>query len=230
MRILLIEDDARLGYLIHYKLNQCGHHADWAHQLEEAEAFLALGSYDMYILDWMLPEKSGIEWCRERRASGDTTAILMLTARDTVEDRVEGLLAGADDYLVKPFAFEELLARLVALDRRRQAAGYTNLLSAGDIAIDEQSQQAFRNGEEIYLTKREFQLLSFMIRHAGKVLSRERILHYVWGSDTDVTFNTIDATVKLLRKKIDDPFQAKVIQNVRGRGYRLAGAGEGQDD
>jgi DNA-binding response OmpR family regulator len=225
MRILLVEDDVKLGFLIEYKLKHEGHQVDWAKNSEEAESLFAAEAYDLYILDWMIPGKSGLELCKERRKQKDSTAILMLTARDAVEDRVKGLVDGADDYLVKPFAFEELFARMTALDRRKQTSGYEESCTSHSMKLNLQTQEASRDGSMIYLTKREFQLLSFLMRNPDQVLSRERILNYVWGTEADVTLNAVDATVKLLRKKIDDPYTNKVIQSVHGRGYRFSDSG-----
>ncbi|TBL76652.1 response regulator transcription factor [Paenibacillus thalictri] len=221
MRILLVEDDARLGFMIQYKLAAGGYQVDWAQNSEEAEDFLAAGTFDLYILDWMLPGKTGLELCKQRRERQDKTAILMLTARDAVEDRVNGLMQGADDYLVKPFAFEELFARIIALDRRKQSAGYEPIYTLGDLSLNPLTQEVIRGGAPIQLTKRELQLLTYLMRHPGEILSRERILNYVWGSSADVTSNAVDAIVKLLRKKLDDPFDVKMLHNVHGQGYRL---------
>lgn len=230
MRILLIEDDAKLGFMIQYKLNLEGHQAEWVQNSEEAEMFFMEDVFDLYIMDWMLPGKTGLELCKERREKHDTTAILMLTARDAIEDRVNGLLTGADDYLVKPFAFEELFARITALDRRKQTNGYEEECSVSGLTINPHTQETMRDGQQIYLTKREFQLLTLFLRHPNEVLSRERILNNVWGSLADVTLNVVDATVKLLRKKIDDPFLDKILLTVHGRGYRLVDTGVKHDD
>lgn len=230
MRILLVEDDSKLGFMIQYKLDYEGHKVDWAQNAEEAEAFVGAGGYDIYILDWMLPGKSGLDLCKEWRGQQDKTAILMLTARDTIRDRVQGLTGGADDYLIKPFAFEELFARIIALDRRKQTNGYAEAYSLNGLTLNPQTQEVMRDGISIYLTKRELHLLVYMMRHPGEVLSRERILNYVWGSGSEVTLNAVDATVKLLRKKIDGPFDFKMVQSVHGRGYRLANKGEDRHD
>jgi DNA-binding response OmpR family regulator len=230
MHILLVEDDAKLGFMIQYKLNSEGHQTEWAHNSEEAEMYFAGDTFDLYILDWMLPGETGLELCRKRRGKQDNTAILMLTARDAIEDRVNGLLMGADDYLVKPFAFEELFARITALDRRKQTNGYEKDCSVSGVTINPHTQEMVREGVQIYLTKREFQLMEFFIRHSNKVLSRERILNNVWGSHANVTLNTVDAMVKLLRKKIDDPFSVKLLISVHGRGYRLLDIEADHDD
>ena len=211
MRILLVEDDAKLGFMIQYKLNHAGHETEWAHNAEEAEAFFAEGSFDIYLFDWMLPGKTGLELCKERRQQKDTTAILMLTAKDAVEDRVSGLLTGADDYLVKPFAFEELFARLTALDRRKPVLGYDDIYRFAGLTLNPLTHEATRDKVNIYLTNREFQLLAYFLRHPDVVLSREQILAHVWGSRANVTLNAVDATIKLLRQKNRRSLRRQII-------------------
>ncbi|ETT33618.1 MULTISPECIES: response regulator transcription factor [unclassified Paenibacillus] len=230
MRILLVEDDSKLGYMIQYKLKQAGHLSEWVQHSDEAETWFAAGEFDLYILDWMLPGKTGLELCRQQRTRNDNTPILMLTARGEIEDRVNGLLTGADDYVVKPFAFEELLARITALDRRKQVQGTMNKLAVGGLLLTPDTQEAERDGVSFTLTRREFQLLEYFVRHPGTVLSRERILSYVWGNEADVTLNAVDAVIRLLRKKVDDPFPVKLIKSVHGRGYRLINPGAEPDD
>lgn len=230
MRILLVEDDVKLGYMIQYKLKQAGHLAEWAQHSEEADSWFAAAEFDLYILDWMLPGKTGLELCRQQRMRSDITPILMLTARGEIEDRVNGLLTGADDYLIKPFAFEELLARITALDRRKQTRREMNTIAVSGLLLTPDTQEAQREGVSISLTRREFQLLEYLVRHPGTVLSRDRILNYVWGNDADVTLNAVDAVIRLLRKKVDDPFPVKLIKNVHGRGYRLMDNGDEPDD
>ncbi len=230
MHILLVEDDAKLGYMIQYKLTSAGHRTEWARNSEEAELFFFTTEFDLYILDWMLPGKTGLELCRQQRGLNDNTAILMLTARGEIEDRVSGLLTGADDYMIKPFAFEELLARITSLDRRKQTRGYTSKYTVSGLRLSPDTQEAEREGVPLTLTKREFQLLEFFARHPNVVLSRERILNSVWGSEANVTLNAVDAVIKLLRKKVDDPFSVKLIRSVHGRGYRLAENGADPDD
>jgi DNA-binding response OmpR family regulator len=223
MHILLVEDDAKLGLLIQYKLNKELHRAEWAKDAEEAEDYLLAGSFDLYILDWMLPGKSGVEFCRERRKSGDSTPILLLTARDAVNDRVYGLNEGADDYLLKPFAFEELQARIKALARRVESGWTGGIISFDDVLIlNTSTREVARSGQPVSLTRREYQLLAYLLRNQGKVVTRERFMDSVWGMDAEVTPNAVDAAIRLLRKKIDDPFPDKLIKNVRGLGYRLS--------
>ncbi|TXK73859.1 response regulator transcription factor [Paenibacillus sp. N3.4] len=222
MNILLVEDDIKLGELIQYKLKKQLFQVEWAQEADTALAFMERSSFDIYILDWMIPHKTGIELCKEIRMKKNQTPILMLTARDAVIDRVQGLNAGADDYLVKPFAFEELIARLNALYRRKETNWEGDTKSFGDtLVINHTTYEVVRNGVPIVLSRREFQLLALMSNHPRQILSREQLLDRVWGFDAEITLNAVDATIKLLRKKMDDPFPDKIIQNVRGLGYRL---------
>lgn len=222
MNILLVEDDKKLGELVQYKLKKELFQVEWAQDAWTAEAFMERSPFDIYILDWMLPRKSGIELCKEIRARKDFTPVLMLTAKDTVTDRVQGLNAGADDYLIKPFAFEELIARIHALFRRKDTNWEGEKMSLGDVlVIHKTRREVIRSGVVLSLSRREFQLLDFLADHQGQVLSREQLLDRVWGLDAEITLNAVDATIKLLRKKLDDPFPDKLIHNVRGFGYRL---------
>lgn len=221
MYILLVEDDEKLGFLINHKLKQEFHTVDWAKNGKEAEELIYARNYDLLILDWMIPQKSGLDLCYELRSRKIKTPALMLTARETVSDRVKGLNAGADDYLVKPFSFDELLARIQALSRRQDRSWQDKKYTLGDLDINEETHEVARNGLPLSLTRREFQLLVFLVQNAGQILSRERILDRVWGYDVEVTPNVIDATIKLLRKKVDGPFAKKMIHSIRGLGYRL---------
>ncbi|MED1953079.1 response regulator transcription factor [Brevibacillus centrosporus] len=227
MHILLVEDDPKLGPLIQYKLSQDYHTVEWVAEAELAMEYLRQTHYDLYILDWMMPKKSGLVLCEEIRASHDWTPILMLTARDAIDDRVTGLTRGADDYLVKPFAFEELFARIHALSRRIPVAqNQEQSCEYAGIRLNRQSHEVWRDEKLLNLTKKEFQLLEFFLRHPEKVLTREQIINYVWGLDAMITPNAVDAAIKLLRKKVDDGFAQKLIHNVRGVGYRLYEAEE----
>lgn len=227
MHILLVEDDIKLGPLIQYKLSQDYHTVEWVADAELAMEYLMQTHYDLYILDWMMPKKSGLVLCEEIRASHDWTPILMLTARDAIDDRVTGLTRGADDYLVKPFAFEELFARIHALSRRTPVAqNQEQSCEYAGIRLNRQSHEVWRDEKLLNLTKKEFQLLEFFLRQPEKVLTREQIINYVWGLDAMITPNAVDAAIKLLRKKVDDGFAQKLIHNVRGVGYRLYEAEE----
>jgi DNA-binding response OmpR family regulator len=220
MNILLVEDDAKLGPLIEYKLRKAFHTTDWVMDAETAESYISLGHYDIYVFDWMLPDRTGVELCELLRKQNDNTPILMITAKDAVADRVNGLKQGADDYLIKPFAFEELTARIEALGRRKDTNWSDNLMAIGDLTLELNSHKVTRRGEPILLTRREFQLLEYLMRHHGQILSREQIMNAVWGT-AEVTPNTVDATIKLLRKKVDAPYSEKLVNSYRGFGYSI---------
>jgi heavy metal response regulator len=221
VRVLVVEDDRRIAEFIRKGLTEEGHAVDQAFDGDEALDWAAVVEFDAIILDIMLPGRDGIEVCRTLRARGVRTPILMLTARDAVDDRVRGLDSGADDYLVKPFAFAELLARLRALGRREPALlGAT--LQVGDLVLDTTTRQVTRGGQAISLTNKEFALLEYLMRHPGRVLTRAMIAEHVWNYDFDNVTNVIDVHIRYLRRKVDDPFDSKLIQTVRGAGYRIA--------
>jgi DNA-binding response OmpR family regulator len=224
MIILLVEDDKKLGLLIHYKLQKNYYRVDWVQDGESALEYMEMNTtYDLIILDWMIPKKSGIELCQELRDRGFQQPILFLTAKDTVSDRMQGLLKGADDYLVKPFSFEELFVRIYALSRRKDQLYSEKVYTVGDLMVNLFTHEVRRNNVSITLSKREFQLLAFLIEHKGQVMSREQILDHVWGWNKAVTSNAVNATIKLLRKKIDSLFEKKLIKSVRGIGYCIKG-------
>jgi DNA-binding response OmpR family regulator len=220
MKILLVEDDERLGSLIEYKLRKQFHTTDWVTDVETAESYISDGLYDIYVLDWMLPDRTGVELCELLRKQNDNTPILMLTAKDAVADRVNGLKHGADDYLIKPFAFEELTARIEALNRRKDMNWNDDTLQFGELTLIMNTHKVTRGEETIQLTRREFQLLGYLMNRPGQIFSREQIMNGVWGT-ADVTPNTVDATIKLLRKKIDAPYSEKYICSYRGIGYSI---------
>lgn len=221
MKILLAEDDSQLGELIVYMLNKNGYQVEWVMEGEDAFYYAANSHYDVLILDWMMPNGDGVEVCRRLRKQSYPGAILMLTAKDTVEDRIEGLDAGADDYLVKPFEIGELLARLRALTRRNYAPLLEEEMQIQDLVLNRNSHQVRLGGEEIQLSPREFQLLDLLVQNKGQVIPREVILERIWGFDFDVAPKTIDATIKLLRKKLDLLGKQELIQSIRGVGYKL---------
>lgn len=221
MRVLLVEDEAKIADFIRQGLSERGYAIDLAGDGEEALAWARAAAFDIIILDVLLPVRDGLAVCRELRRRGVQTPILMLTARDAIEDRVRGLDSGADDYLVKPFAFSELLARLRALTRR-QPALLGALLRVGDLALDTATRQAHRGGRPISLTTKEYALLECLMRHPHQVLTRATIAGHVWNYDFDNATNVIDVHVRNLRRKIDDPCPTKLIQTVRGAGYRLS--------
>jgi two-component system copper resistance phosphate regulon response regulator CusR len=221
LRLLLVEDEERLAGNLRQGLTEAGIALDWVKSAEEAQAILARKSYDIMVLDVGLPGKSGVEFLRERRANGDTTPVLFLTARGSVQDRVTGLESGGDDYLVKPFAFEELLARVRALSRRRPAA-QAPVLKVGDLEFDTVKRRTSRAGKPIALSPKEAMLLELLMRRAGEVVTRDMIAETVWDSDFNVFTNLIEVFVNRLRQKIGDPGESKsIISTVRGVGYTI---------
>ena len=225
MRILVVEDEARLAGLLERSLEEEGHAVDVAGSGEEAIDWVFGAAYDAIVLDVMLPGMDGLAVCRRLRAGRVQTPILLLTARDAIEDRVAGLDAGADDYLVKPFAFAELTARLRAL-ARRPAETQDTLLRAGDLTLDPASRRVHRGGREISLSNKEFRILEVLLRHPGQVVTRDMIGERVWDYDFPNVTNVIDVHVRALRRKLDDPYPGSLIQTVRGAGYRLRQDGE----
>ena len=220
MRILLVEDQAKLAQLLRKGLREEGVTADVADTGLDGVWMATEQTYDVVVLDVMLPDLDGLEVCRRIRALDDHTPILMLTALSAVPDRVAGLGAGADDYLVKPFAFDELLARLRAL-ARRGVVRRSEELAVGDLRLDVPGHRVHRGPTEVTLTAQEFALLEAMARRPGEVLSRERLLHLAWDMAYEPRSNVVDVCVKGLRDRIDRPFGRGSVQTVRGLGYRL---------
>lgn len=220
MRILLVEDDHRLNKSLKMSLVDEGYAVDSAFDGEEGEAFAETVAYDAIILDILLPRKDGITVCRSLRLHKINTPILLLTARDAVEDRVYGLDSGADDYLVKPFALHELLARLRAL-MRRSASEKSGTLSFGNLVVNPATRDVRREGQNIKLNAKEFSLLEYFMRHPNQVLTREMIESHIWSYDFICASNVIDVYVRRLRRKIDDPFPVKLLETIYGVGYRL---------
>jgi DNA-binding response OmpR family regulator len=221
VHILVVEDEKRLASLVKRALEEEGHVVDVAYDGAEALDVAEATDYDLMVLDLMLPHVDGIEVARRLRAQGKDVRILMLTARDAVEDRVEGLNVGADDYLIKPFSFSELIARVRALSRRQIQAQAEQELQAGDLVLDLSRREARRDGKVIELTAKEFQLLEFLMRNAGHVLTRTQILDHVWGYNFDSFSNVVDIYVHYLRNKVDRGFTEPLIRTVRGVGYSL---------
>ena len=226
MRLLYVEDEIDILETTSKRLERDGHSVDACDNGLDAMDFIAVTEYDVIILDIMLPGISGLEILRRMREANNTTAVLLLTARDSIGDRVEGLDAGADDYLVKPFAYEELIARVRALSRRLPADEITNILTVGDLSLDTASQTAVRGGQTIQLTAREYSLLEFMMRNPGIVLSRDRIEQAIYNYDFEGGSNVVDVYIRYLRKKIDADFPTKLIHTIRGSGYVLRVEGE----
>jgi len=220
VRILVVEDEWRIAAFIKRGLEEERYAVDVARDGEEALDWAAVVDYDLILLDVLLPKRDGIEVCRVLRSQGSQVPILMLTARDAVEDRIRGLDSGADDYLVKPFAFQELLARIRAL-WRRSGDVKTTRLQVGDLVLDTIAHRADRDGKVIELTAREYALLEFLMRHPGQVLSRTRIAEHVWNYDFYSTSNVVDVYIRYLRRKVDKGFDEKLIKTVRGVGYKI---------
>lgn len=222
MRVLVVEDERKIASFIKKGLKEEHYAVDVAYDGEEGFLMAQTADYDAIVLDIMLPRKSGIDLCIELRRRRIYTPILMLTARDTVEDKVNGLNAGADDYLTKPFAFEEFLARVRALLRRDSFVRDTKL-QIGDLVLDTTTHEVYRGGKAIDLTSKEYSLLEYLMCHAGQVLTRTQIAEHIWNYDFDCESNVIDVYIRYLRKKIDEGYQQKLIHTVRGTGYRIKG-------
>lgn len=220
MRVLLVEDNRRLNYSLKTSLIEAGYAVDVAYDGEEGQELAEITPYDGIVLDVMLPKKDGLEVCQALRRKGVNIPIIMLTARDTIEDRVSGLDSGADDYLVKPFSINELLARLRAL-LRREASSKNGTLQVGDLTVDPATHFVQRNGQSIELTAKEYALLEYFMRHPNQVVTREMIESHVWSYDFEGISNVVDVYVRHLRRKIDDPAEVKLFETIRGAGYRL---------
>ncbi len=220
MRILVVEDENRMATLIQQGLEEEAHAVDVVGNGGEVLHWIQSTNYDVVLLDIMLPEKDGITVCRELRAAGYTMPVLMLTARDTLTDKVKGLDSGADDYLVKPFAIQELIARVRALGRR-EGSNKTSELVVNDLILDTVTKHARRGDKIIELKAKEYALLETLMRHPRQVLSRQQIIERVWDMDYDSESKLIEVYIHLLRKKIDDGHDEKLIQTVHGFGYRI---------
>lgn len=219
MRILLVEDEKNVATFIKKGLEEEFYTVDVAEKGSDGYDMATSSTYDLIILDRMLPEIDGIELCKRLRTKRSKTPILMLTALDSVRNKVEGLESGADDYLTKPFAFSEMLARIKVLMRR--VSDYVSELSLGDLRMDLLSRRVFRGDKEITLTPKEFSLLDYLLRNKGRVLSRTQIIDNIWGYNFDPNTNVVDVHIKFLREKIDKDFDKKLIHTVRGAGYVL---------
>jgi two-component system OmpR family response regulator len=220
MRALVVEDGSKMAALLRRGLQEEGFAVDVAANGEDGSWLGAENEYDVILLDVMLPDVDGFEVCRRLRAADRWAPILMLTARDGVQDRVAGLDAGADDYLTKPFSFDELFARVRAL-LRRGPSERPAVLEVGDLSLDPATRRVTRDGREIDLTPKEFGLLELFLRHPGEALTRTRILEHVWDFAYDGDSNVVDVFVRYLREKVDRPFGRRSIETVRGVGYRL---------
>ena len=220
MRILVVEDEKDLNRVISKRLESEGYSVDRCFDGEEALDFIDVGEFDAIIMDIMMPRINGIEVLKQMRSRNNTTPVLLLTARDGIGDRVNGLDAGADDYLIKPFAFEELLARIRVMTRKA-SGNSTNVFSAADLTMDLNSHTVVRGDVNINLSAKEFEILEYLLRNKRIVLSREKIENHVWDFDYSGGTNVVDVYIRYLRKKIDDNFEPKLIHTVRGCGYVL---------
>ena len=221
MKILLAEDDVKLGRLIKHMLEIEQHHVEWVVRGDEAVLRATDAVFDIILMDWMMPGLSGIDACRQLREQGYQKPVLMLTAKDALDDKVRGLDGGADDYLIKPFEFSELFARLRALGRRGEAPLQEEIVTVGIWQLNRTRRTVVRRNSEIQLSAREYQLLDVLIQNRGLVVPREVLLDRVWGLGSEVSDNNLDAYIRLLRKKIDDPETETLIQTVRGIGYKV---------
>ena len=222
MRILVIEDEKHIADFVKQGLKEEGYSVDVAYDGEKGYFLAGTEEYDVIVLDLMIPKIEGLTLCKKLRQDKISTPILMLTAKDSVNDKVAGLDSGADDYLTKPFAFKEFLARIRVLLRKNKSAISTSL-EAGDLVIDILTRKVTRDGKEISLTAKEFSLLEYLMRNVGHVITRTAISEHVWDINFDTTTNVIDVHMAALRKKIDRTYKKKLIHTVRGRGYIIKG-------
>ena len=227
MRVLVVEDERKISSYLKRGLEEQGYAVDTAFTGVEALDWADAAPYDLVILDILLPEMDGLTVCRELRKRGSRTPILMLTARDSVDDRVNGLDAGADDYLVKPFALKELLARVRAMSRRNVEQPKTSTLQLADLTLDTLTRRVRRGEKLIELTAKEYAVLECLLREPERVLTRTQIAEHVWNYDVFNQSNVVDVYIRNLRRKIDDGFNLKLIHTIRGAGYRLSAE---QDD
>ncbi len=218
MRILVAEDEKSLNRIITKQLTSAGYSVDSVFDGADAYDHFSVTEYDAAVLDIMIPKTDGLTLVKKIRAEGNETPVLFLTARDSIEDRVEGLDIGADDYLVKPFAFDELLARIRVLLRKRTAHS-TSIISIADLKIDLASREVTRGEKSIALSAKEFELLRYLAMNKGIVLSREKIENHIWNYDYEGGTNVVDVYIRYLRKKIDEDFEKKLIHTIRGAGY-----------
>lgn len=220
MRILIAEDEKDLNAIIKKKMQSEGYSADCCFDGEDALYYLEQAEYDAVIMDVMMPKMNGFEVVEKYRKNGGKSPVLFLTARDAVEDRVFGLDIGANDYLVKPFSFAELMARIRAMTRHT-AGAVSNVFTVGDLTVDISAKSVNRGGKNIQLSAREFSLLEYMIKNAGRVLSRDQIENNLYNFDYEGGTNVVDVYIRYLRKKIDEGFDSRLIHTVRGSGYVL---------
>jgi len=221
MKILVVEDEHLIATSIKKGLEQEHYTVDISFDGTDGYDLASTGDYDVILLDLMLPGMDGLSICQKLRGENNHTPILMLTAKNQIEDKIKGLNSGADDYLTKPFAFEELLARVRALGRRpHQSVG--KILTVGDLSLDTTTYQIKRGNQEIRLSGKEYSLLECLMRHSGQILNKDQLIQYVWSYESDILPNTIEVYIRNLRQKIDNPFKKKLIQTIRGFGYKVS--------
>jgi heavy metal response regulator len=221
MRLLVVEDEQKVASFLKRGLEEAGHVVDVAHTGTDGEYLASVNPYEVLVIDCMLPDKDGRQVCRELRAAGNSTPVLLLTAKDTTTDKIIGFDSGADQYFTKPFDFNELLARIRALGRHSQPAPL-RALAVVDLEIDPASRRVTRAGRDIPLTTKEYLLLELLVRRAGQVITRTEIIQQVWDMHHDPTTNTVDVLIKHLRDKVDRDFEPKLLRTVRGVGYTVA--------
>ena len=223
MKILIIEDEHIIATSLKKGLEQEHYTIDIAFDGIEGYDLASSGDYELILLDLMLPGLDGLSICQKLRAGNNHTPILMLTAKSQLEDKIKGLNSGADDYLTKPFAFEELLARVRALSRRPQTAT-SKILSVGDLSLDTSNYQVKRGNQEIHLSSKEYSLLECFLRHPDQILNKDQLIQYVWSYESDILPNTVEVYIRNLRQKIDIPFKGKppLIKTIRGFGYKIS--------
>ena len=220
MRLLVVEDEQKVASFLKRGLEEAGHVVDVAYTGADGEYLASVNPYDVLVIDCMLPDKDGRQVCRDLRAAGNATPVMLLTAKDTTTDKILGFDSGADQYFTKPFDFNELLARIRALGRHTQPAPLRTL-SVADLEIDPASRRVTRGGRDIPLTNKEYHLLELLVRRAGQVVTRTEIIQQVWDMHHDPTTNTVDVLIKHLRDKVDRDFTPKLLRTVRGVGYTV---------
>jgi len=220
MKILIVEDEHLIANAIKKGLEQEHYTADLAFDGEKGFDLASSGEYDLILLDLMLPKIDGIEVCRQLRQQPIHTPILILTAKSQLEDKIKGLNSGADDYLTKPFAFEELLARIRALTRRPQKSA-SEIITVSDLSLNLSTYEVTRQGKQINLSSKEYSLLECLMRHTNKILNKDQLIQHVWSYESDILPNTIEVYIRNLRQKIDKNFSKKLIQTIRGFGYKI---------
>lgn len=221
MRVLIIEDEARIASNVKEILESANFVVDVSTTGEEGLYQAQIQDYDAIVMDWMLPDIEGVEICSRLRAEGNKSTILMMTARNALEDKLQCFNGGCDDYLTKPFAMEELIVRVKALVRRKNTAPISQIITIGNLQIDTNLCKVKRGGKTIELAPKEFSLLDYLAQNLGRAIDRQELLEHVWGEEIDPLSNTIDVHIRYLRNKIDEPFKQKLIKTIKGKGYVL---------